>query len=320
MAQPPVTSDYWVGPVIGEGSFAQVMYCIHKASARKVAIKVIERVTCQKHPHVSQGLFTERNLLHDLRSCPQVVNLWASFVDSECVYMVMELATGGDFQDLIRRGLSSLSLRDAWTKSIPYYIKQLVELVRFLQSKKIVHADLKPQNILCHSDGRLCLADFASAIKLDDKPIPDTTVPRGTSQYACPELIKSQTLTLAVDSWSLGCMLYCMFVGKSPFETESEALTVQAIMNYEKRCSEKGSSNVMFEGYSCCSGWERFIRGLLDPDPGQRLQIFEDCQKLMPIQCTPPKESLLLPKPPWEDAISEATLRDGALGWGVFML
>jgi serine/threonine protein kinase len=119
-------SEYWVGPTIGEGSFAQVVYAQHKATGKRVAIKVVEQVFLKKHPPAMQGLLTERKLLKELsQQSPHVVNLWASFLDSQCVYLVMELAMGGDLAGLIQLGLSDESNHDKWHQSIPHYAWQL---------------------------------------------------------------------------------------------------------------------------------------------------------------------------------------------------
>ena len=348
----PSTKDYRIGPMVGEGSFGQIFYCQHKSTKREVAIKVVEQVTCQKHPYVIQGLQQERKLLQDLKSSPYIVNLWASFLDTQCVYLVLELATGGDLQNFIdtysfSSSSSSSGLRkEAWKASVPYYIKQLLEAIEFIHSKGIIHSDLKPSNILCHTDGKLCLTDFACAFKLidDDKDTGDKAIsvsssssspssgskrnidiPRGTSHYACPELVRYSStlaLTIGVDLWSVGCIIYCLYVGKSPFEKESEALTIQAVIDYCGSYNDGKQGRCFEDGYAECNQWETFIRGLLHPDPSKRIVTMEDqsISTTLLSEKNVPKKPLLLPKAPWRQEIEESTLKDGALGWGVFML
>jgi 3-phosphoinositide dependent protein kinase-1 len=160
------TDEYLVGPTIGQGSFAHVVYAKHKRSEKKVAIKVLNQITLKRRPDVMQMVLTERNVLSQLSSSAYVVNLWASFLDSQCVYLVMELALGGDLQDLIQLGLDdSGNHNDEWQASIPFYARQLIQAIQYIHSKKILHCDLKPQNILIEESGKLKLADFGSAGK-----------------------------------------------------------------------------------------------------------------------------------------------------------
>jgi serine/threonine protein kinase len=111
-----------------------------------VANKVVEKLACT--PAVLSGLWMERNSLQQFQSSQYAVNFWASFVDTKCVYLVLELADGGDLQGLIDYyGMEHIN--EHWTSSsIPYYVEQLVRAIRFLQSKRVIHWDLKRANVL----------------------------------------------------------------------------------------------------------------------------------------------------------------------------
>jgi serine/threonine protein kinase len=317
------TSEYWVGPTIGEGSFAQVVYAQHKTTGKRVAIKVVEQVFLKKHPPAMQGLLMERKLLKALSSqqSPHVVNLWASFLDSQCVYLVMELAMGGDLAGLIQLGRSDEKNNDKWHQSIPYYASQLIQAVQFLHSQNIVHCDIKPHNILCTDQGVLQLADFASAIEIEEETI-QQNVPRGTSEYSCLELIRAQSsdLTVAVDFWSLGCVFYAMFQGESPFHAASESLSVQSIVDYEKNASIiEMNENVFLK-----KEWISTIHGLLQVDPSQRIQTWKnivvmESLALRKMAADRPSD-LILPKAQWRQQVDAAELKDGAMGWGIFLL
>jgi serine/threonine protein kinase len=299
-----------------------------------VAIKVVEKIACT--PAVLSGLWMERNLLQEFQSSQYVVNLWASFVDTQCVYLVLELADGGDLQGLIDYYGMEHNMNEHWkSSSIPYYVEQLVRAVQFLQSKRVIHCDLKPANVLCTSQGRLQLADFASAIQLDPNLAPPqqstSTIPRGTSHYASPELLKSSQndLTLAVDLWSLGCIVYAMFQGRSPFWNESESLTVQAIMEYVKQ--QEAFSPSFLVPLDDYPKWKTIVGGLLQITPTARMEAWESLlvpaevnrhgapdslipnrnEKLLPV---------LLPRPAWKQQVKEASLKNGAAGWVVFLM
>jgi serine/threonine protein kinase len=348
------TSEYWVGPVIGEGAFGQVLYGKHKGTGRAVALKVMEQVVLKKQPHVLPSVLTERRLLQLFQESNYVVNLWASFYDSQCVYLVLELAQGGDLQGFIELGLlwndnddnSSSNTKDRWHRSIPYYAWQLTQAIEFLHSKRVIHCDLKPANLLLCSttsstsatngststEGyRLQLADFASALELDTLQL--FAVPRGTTDYSPPELLKAQSdLTVAVDYWSLGCILYAMFQQQSPFhnttdtDAASEAWTVQRILDHAAGDDDEDDNNdhedASLDWQGVPKEWRSTIQGLLQADPAKRTAAWKMLvQSTTLLQAEPPSD-VLLPQPVWAQEVEEQAteLKDGALGWGVFLL
>lgn len=205
-----------------------------------------------------------------------VIQIWASFHDSQCLYVVMELATGGNLQSLIEHiflpndtnmdahadgeadeddedeNLKQHHQHQRWIdNSIPFYVRQLIDAVNFIHSRGVVHCDLKPANVLLKTNGRVCLADFASAVEIrrsvkasetESVPIHQALLdlPRGTAEYSCPELLKNSqregthSISNAADYWSVGCILHTMMFGLSPFHRETEALTLDAVMAYAK--------------------------------------------------------------------------------------
>lgn len=110
------------------------------------------------------------------------------------------------------------------------YLAQMVTIIEYLHNeKKIAHRDLKPENFLLDTDKHLRLSDFGSAIEVNsDKD----TGEAGTQNYAAPELLLGNEAGLGADLWSLGCILYEMFMGKPPFRAESIFLLMEKI---EKR-------------------------------------------------------------------------------------
>uniref|UniRef100_A0A7S4AWN8 non-specific serine/threonine protein kinase n=1 Tax=Pseudo-nitzschia australis TaxID=44445 RepID=A0A7S4AWN8_9STRA len=260
-------AEYWVGPTIGEGAFGHVVYAVHKTTRRKVAIKVMETSmiahTARNRHHYQRQLkektamiLNERRILSlpELRSSKWIVNLWAAFCDdsntssdSKFLYFVMELATGGDLQGLIQRAMSSPSNRVSWRRdSVPHYASQLIAAVEFMHSSGVLHCDLKPENVLLDaSTGDIKLADFGCA--LATKQQHQYSFPRGTARYSSPEVLRAKspsTLTVAVDYWSVGCILHAMFLGKSPFDQGLEALTIRAIFDYVAGGGGQGSNDV----------------------------------------------------------------------------
>ncbi|KAA1065616.1 hypothetical protein PGT21_004949 [Puccinia graminis f. sp. tritici] len=161
------------------------------------------------------------------------------------------------------------------------------------------HRDLKPANVLISDDDRPILMDFGSAIKARI-PIPnrsialqqqDLAAEHSSMPYRAPELFDVKTgedLTEAVDIWSLGCVLYCLAYGHSPFETtdtvEQGGSMALAVMNGSwKFPNTKGSnpnpngnnnnSNQSLRVYS--DRFQELIKSMLVVDPKARPTIFE---------------------------------------------
>lgn len=322
MASP---SDYLVGVTIGEGSYGRVVHARHKVSNRDVAIKVIDKLSIKKQPHLFHSAWTERTLLSRWDS-EYVIKLWASFHDSECLYLVMECSTGGDLMHVLKQGLESDIIN--WSASIPHYGLQIVNALEYVHSNSVIHADLKPNNVLVSNRGRIKLADFGSAVSLPlDKAKPFVA---GTADYASPEVLRaSKDLTIAVDLWSLGCILYALWVGQSPFHAESDALSVRAVSDYSNTHDE---TLLKMDSVNDPS-WREMIVGLLSPDPSHRIgasDVAAENQSVLygsirsfavwdgvnlaqdpPFQSTPPQ---------WWLQAQQSPMRDGAKGWGAFLL
>lgn len=341
------TKDYLVGVTIGEGSFGRVVHARHKVSGKDVAIKVFDKASLRKQPQRLPSIWNERTLLLEFQSCPYVVNLWAAFVDQECIYLVMECLKGGDLQGLIQSGLAATVDRRWWkTAVVPHYSLQLVRAVEFLHEHNTIHADLKPQNILVTCKGRIQLADFGSAIRLTKENVNKQTgsngeeqsggqgirtVLGGTVDYASPEIVRGTDvaqLTAGTDMWSLGCILHALYssTALSPFHASSDALAVKSITDY---CNGNTALNLFTDekdnDESQNQAWRSLVLGLLHPIPTKRLgavgkgsigDLIPDIHAVDMVSNPP----FLPTEPMWMQEARETNMRDGCLGWSVFLL
>jgi serine/threonine protein kinase len=269
------TSEYWVGDAIGEGSFGVVVYGRHKTLQIHVAIKCIDKASLKRHPARAWATVQEQRLLKRVNNTVPnsdfVVRLHASFVDAECVYLVMECCNGGTLQDLLdhlsknSEGTTSMAFK---LESTRYYGLQILEGLAYLHdSCQVVHCDLKPTNVLLTETGCVKLADFGCAFDLQAikdvsksssteplkndktsnpkeemllKMVSSSEMIRGTAAYSAPELNNvdnsqnpQRLASAAVDLWSLGCVLFALlFQQRSPFDEGSEVASMESVRVY----------------------------------------------------------------------------------------
>jgi len=340
------TKDYLVGPTIDEGAFGKVLYAKYKATGKDVAIKVITKLSIKKEPQLLSCIYKEKRLLIELKSS-HIIPLLACFHDSECLYFVMECAFGGNLSFLISNGLRYRGEEEKiWLRSIPYYTMQLLTGLEYIHSKNIIHADLKPENILVRRNRELVLADFGSAVELNSK---NSTITHsrflGTTDYSSPEVIRGEVsdLSVGVDLWSFGCIIYAMWEGASPFHNKSDALSVKEIMNHHSGGKELLANRKV----TIDENWMSLILDLLSPEPSSRIGLNDYLEKekkgdvssnseaeftyryttirartacWKEAETTDNEKIFQSPDPPWCLQAKEDILKDGAEGWSAFLL
>ncbi|VDN33394.1 unnamed protein product [Gongylonema pulchrum] len=94
---------------------------------------------------------------------------------------------------------------------------QLTSALAYCHQKKVIHRDMKPENVLISANGDLKIADFGWSVH---EPSSKRSTVCGTPDYLPPEMISDREHDSKVDNWSLGVMLYEFLVGKPTFEAE----------------------------------------------------------------------------------------------------
>ena len=326
-----MAADFFVGPVIGEGSFGRVFYGKHKESKCEVAIKVMEKVSLRKRHAWMEAVKNEQKLLKELKGLNYVVNLLASFHDQECLYIVTDCAKGGTLLQLID---CRHSIED-WLVAAAHYGRQILDGLEEIHSRNVIHADLSPSNILVTERGRIKICDFGCAVQLvsDQEGAAVESceaIARGTCEFASPEVLRAvhpQQLTIAVDIWSFGCILYCMVQGESPFRAKSEALAVDKILAFAREVNVSERLNLIFGDAPLSTDWQALVATMLDPIPSERIGNAKSQEEwhswiandIVWSGVDLDKDPSMLPvKPSW--LVSDDQLVDGSGGWSVFLV
>ena len=228
--------DYEQLKTVGLGSYGRVRLCKHKKTGDIFVMKILKKNEIIKQKQVDH-VYSEFNILINLKH-PFIVQLLGyNFDDPKYVYFILEYIQGGELFTL---------LRTKRTFPIPqarFYIAHIITIFEYLHSKNIVYRDLKPENILINKNGYLKLTDFGFAKQLENEK---TYTLCGTPEYLAPEIILNKGHGKAVDWWTLGILLYEMLVGIDPFSDDDPMKTYQKILkgkiNFPKTINKDAKS------------------------------------------------------------------------------
>jgi tRNA A-37 threonylcarbamoyl transferase component Bud32 len=198
---------------IGSGNFGQVYLVRHKYEGRNYAVKKIKTRDISEKDR--ENTEQEIRLLQKLRH-PNIVAYKDSYIDrDQFLCLVMVFCEGGDMYSKIK---SSKGKKFPEAQILEWFAQILLALL-YLHERKILHRDLKTQNIFL-KNGRLRLGDFGIAKVLDGtRDFANTCI--GTPYYMSPELFKNRPYSYKSDVWALGCVTYEMCNLRHAFDAQS---------------------------------------------------------------------------------------------------
>ncbi|GIL57802.1 hypothetical protein Vafri_13045 [Volvox africanus] len=200
--------------VIGQGQYGTAFRARDKYDGQLYCIKRIPMSAKDDHT----GALREAQLLDSLDH-PNIIRYRESFVDKEgALCIVTSFCEEGDLFTRIRKKVAQ---KEYFTEDeVMNMFVQIASAISYIHSKRILHRDLKTQNIFIARGGIIKLGDFGISKVLERTDSFATTV-TGTPYYMAPEICTNQPYTYKSDIWSLGCVLYELCTLKHAFAADS---------------------------------------------------------------------------------------------------
>jgi eukaryotic-like serine/threonine-protein kinase len=225
---------------------------------RAVAIKLLRE---DGDPRSIARFKQEAQILARLHH-PNVVTVFDTGVDGGEGFIVMELVEGPTLRELLDREGRLPPERAAEIASA------LASALGFAHEHGVIHRDLKPANVLFMPDGRVKLADMGIARLLAPEALTATLTLRGTPRYVSPEQARGDQVDSRADLYSLGCVLFEMLTGRTPFEGNLAALSYAHVHTPAPR--------VRSIDPSVPTEMDELVAAMLEKDPADRPQTAED--------------------------------------------
>lgn len=276
--------DEWTGKIFGHfrldrklggGGMGAVYRALDTSLQRYVAVKVLHQHRRRTDSRVNAML---REAVAQARiNHPNVVTIYYVGRQGEEPFLAMELLPG-----------PTLAERLQASETIPYgeairYAIQVVHALRHASVFDLVHADIKPANLIMAGEGRIKLSDFGLA-RVQSADEADATI-AGTPAYVAPELIKGEGLSIQSDMYALGVTLFELVFGRVPFRLEGETM-LQKLMTHQSATIEFPSpwpKSIPIE-------FKKLLEKLLSKKPSDRFlnyeTLLEELEAIAPVNTT----------------------------------
>jgi serine/threonine protein kinase len=258
---------YEITEVVGRGGMGIVLKGHDPKLNRVVAIKVLA-------PHLAVEATARRRFLREAQAAAavshdHVVTIHAIDDGQQLPFLVMEYVSGQSLQQRIDRS-GPLEL-----KEILRIGKQMASGLAAAHSEGLIHRDVKPANILLeNSVERVKITDFGLARAANDASMTETGIVAGTPEYMSPEQAQGLAVDHRSDLFSLGCVLYAMCTGRSPFRANSAVAVIRRVCDDTPRPVQEVNSEI--------PDWlVRIIERLLTKGPDERLQSAAEVADLL---------------------------------------
>ena len=209
--------DFQVLSLIGVGSSGSVYHVVDKVTSRDFAMKIVP--TASENAELA---LREYLTLREVAGAPFTITLRGFFSDDINYYLLIDYFPPGDiYAQVDRTGKMTPS-------QVRYFIAELIIALEHVHSKRVIHRDVNPTNILVDEEGHIALADFGVSRPFGGKPTHGpcaqnglehfvTSTECGTPAYNSPEASRGQFYSFEADLWAVGIIMYQMLTHRLPF-------------------------------------------------------------------------------------------------------
>jgi tRNA A-37 threonylcarbamoyl transferase component Bud32 len=209
-----LSGRYRLESKLGSGGMSTVYLALDEVLDRPVAVKLLHREISEEADQLER--FRREARAAARLSHPNLVGVIDAGEDDGRPYIVFEYIEG---RTLKRR------IQEEGGLPVDEAVAYAIEIGRGLtaaHARKLVHRDVKPQNVLIDPDGRAKVTDFGIARSLEQKGMTATGRVLGTTDYVSPEQAMGEDVDERSDVYSLGVVLYEMLTGDVPFQAETQ--------------------------------------------------------------------------------------------------
>ena len=273
-----VMNKYYITNKIGQGGYGECYLVESKKYAVKDEKLVAKVVNISKMSDLEKNKAVQEITILEMVDNINVIKLIEFYKTENLLCIIMELGEYGSLDDEItyRKNNEELAKKHFKEDEIMYIFIQIIFGVRYLHDNKIIHSDIKSNNIILFSDGTVKLTDFgiSSILSNSYSNNSDKNI-YGTFYYLAPEVFENMRNDNYSDYWSMGCLLLEMCSLEKVFRKyKIEELIVLSVKNSKVFIDEIDNHikiNKLNDIYS--NELMGIAKGLLNPDPKKRLTI-----------------------------------------------
>ena len=200
---------------LGVGGMGIVYKATYLKTGQLVALKVLAP-DLSSDPKIAKRFEREMDILRKLKH-PHIIQYFGGSTSGNQRYYAMEMLSGGALDDVIRK-----KGKFSWEETVEYGL-QVAKALEHAHNAGIIHRDLKPSNLLLSKEGVLKLSDFGIARDTQATQLTAAGKTVGTMAYMAPEQITGkQPISRKTDLYALGCVLFEMLTGRTPFHAETQ--------------------------------------------------------------------------------------------------